>query len=341
MYDVITVGTATRDVFLQAQGIKTLKDPEHLKSLGFEEGEAKCFAMGAKIDIDQPIFGIGGGATNAAVTFSRQGFKTAAVISIGSDQNGAEVKESLKNESIEPHISYSEDHGTGYSTLLLTPDGERTVLVYRGASNDLDLNQVPLSEFDTRWVYIVPSAIPFQEIAKIVDYLKAKGVKVAMNPSGFYLKMGAQKLSSILNKLDVVTMNRSEAASLTGVSYDDEAELFKVLNELVPGIIVMSEGPKGVLVANGGLRLRAGVFQEEKIADRTGAGDAFGSGFVASLAKITDKNHLWSEEDLREAIRLGSANATSVVEKITAQAGILTAEQYQDPRWQNLEIKPI
>jgi len=92
----------------------------------------------------------------------------------------------------------------------------------------------------------------------------------------------------------------------------------------------MTEGNKGVLVSDGKNIYSAGIFRG-KLVDRTGAGDAFGSGFVAG---IIEKNNI------EYAIRLGSANATSVVEKIGAQAGILTKGEFEkSERWQKFEIK--
>ena len=98
MYDVITIGTASRDVFLQSEAFKIFKDPEHLKKIGFPEGEAQCFALGGKIDIREPVFATGGGATNTAVTFARQGFKTAAFIKIGRDEDGDELHRMMRQQ---------------------------------------------------------------------------------------------------------------------------------------------------------------------------------------------------------------------------------------------------
>ena len=86
MFDVITIGTATRDVFLTSNLFKVLKDPTHLKKLGFKTGEAECFALGSKIEVEKPTITVGGGAANAALTFSRQGLRTASVLRMGDDE---------------------------------------------------------------------------------------------------------------------------------------------------------------------------------------------------------------------------------------------------------------
>jgi ribokinase len=78
--------------------------------------------------------------------------------------------------------------------------------------------------------------------------------------------------------------------------------------------IAMSDAANGVYVTDSDKLYHAGQYQKVKVVDRTGAGDAFGSGFVAALAQGLSLEH---------AVTLGSANATSVIQKVGAKAGIL------------------
>jgi len=337
-YDVITIGTATRDIFLKSKDFKILKDANHLKAVGIPGGEAECLALGSKIDIENPVLTTGGGATNAAVTFARQGYKTACIASLGNDSGAADIIGDLTAEGITPIISRSKKHGSGYSTLLLTTTGERTVLVYRGAANDLQDKELALSSLRAKWVYITPSGISLPVILRLVKHFKKNGSKIAMNPSGFYLALGAKKLQPLLKMLDVVTMNREEAALLTEQPIEDERAIFQALDKLIDGVVAMTEGPQGSLVASSDVILQAGILKEKIMADRTGAGDAYGSGFVAGLLASASEG----EESLRLGMRLGSANSTAVVEHLGAKKGILTKEQFQkDRRWKKLKITKI
>ena len=144
MFDVITIGTATRDVFLTSSLFKVLKDKAHLKKIGFKTGEAECFAMGSKLEIERPAVTVGGGAANAAVTFARQNFRTAAIMKVGDDDLGEGIVNDLKKEKITTFVAKDKENGTAYSTILLTPGGERTILVYRGASGNFKKREVPL-----------------------------------------------------------------------------------------------------------------------------------------------------------------------------------------------------
>lgn len=98
----MTIGSATRDVFLESSLFKVLNDPVHLKKIGFPTGEAQCFALGSKIEVDKPVLTIGGGAANAGVTFVRQGFSTSSFVRVGDDQNGKAILEDLRSEKITP-----------------------------------------------------------------------------------------------------------------------------------------------------------------------------------------------------------------------------------------------
>lgn len=347
-FDVITIGTATRDIFLTSPFFKVVSDEAHLKKIGFPTGEAQCFALGGKIEIDKPIFTTGGGATNAAVTFARQGLKTAALIKVGDDNAGNDIISELEKEKIstltlnpKPYTLNPNNNGTAYSTILLAPNGERTILVYRGASENLSANEIPFNKLNSKWAYIVPGKISYGVIKEIVDYLHQEKILIAFNPSKHFIELGIEKLKLILEKTKAVILNREEAAYLTNIDYNEEKEIFKKLDATVAGIAVMTDGPNGVSVSDGFNIYKAGTFNENKLVDRTGSGDAFGSGFVAGLIherEICEKG-LCKVDNIERAIRLGSANATSAIEYIGAKKGILTKNEFESSeRWKELNI---
>jgi len=309
MFDVITIGTATRDVFLESKDF-------HVLSPG--RRELQCFALGAKIEVDEVVFASGGGAANAAVTFARQGFKTACLFKTGNDEAGRSVRYDLEKEGVRPLLTSDSKKHTAYATVLLNPNGERTILTYRGAAESLELTEIPWGDLEARWACFFPSRIPLNAMEQLVNHFNHQGAFLAMNPSGHYLKMGIGRLLPLLNKLKVIIMN------------EEEAGLSKI-DDVFAGILAVTKGPRGIRVKADGRIYEAGVFPETAVADRTGAGDAFGAGFVAGLMQ--------SSNDIEYAIRLGSANATSVVEHIGAQTGILNRREFEENRrWQKLPI---
>lgn len=334
MFDVITIGTATRDVFLKSPSFKVLRDKEHLQRIGFKTGEAECFALGSKIEVKDPVFAFGGGALNASVTFSRQGLRCASVLKVGDDESGISILSHLRSEKVKTFASIDKKNGTAYSTVLLTPGGERTILVYRGASETFSYGDFPARRIKTLWAYISPGDMPFLVINKIASFLKKNGVKIAFNPSAAYLDLKKNGIRKLFSFLDVVLVNREEASYLTGVPYDDERKIFKRFDELIEGIAVVTDGRNGALVSDGTYIYRAGIFREKKKVDRTGAGDAFGSGFIAGLIK---------KNDIHYALRLAAANSTSVVEYVGANVGVLTEKEFRNRRWKflNLDVEEL
>ena len=62
-FDIITIGSATRDIFMKSEQFKIVEDKS------FATGQGECFALGSKIEIKDIVFASGGGGTNTAVTF--------------------------------------------------------------------------------------------------------------------------------------------------------------------------------------------------------------------------------------------------------------------------------
>src|SRR3989344_1490987 len=123
IYNIVTIGSATRDVFLRAEDFELR---QHADS---PTGMEQCFPLGSKIEVKEITFTTGGGGTNAAVTFARQGLKTACIGSVADDINGREIMEELKKENIETKFFQKIALGyTAYSVIFIHPNAERTIL---------------------------------------------------------------------------------------------------------------------------------------------------------------------------------------------------------------------
>ncbi len=227
---------------------------------------------------------------------------------------------------------------TAYSILLLAEQGERTIFVFRGASEKLAVRDVKWNSLKTKWFYL-SGALSSSVMKEVLNLAQDTGAKIAFNPSSRHIASGLAGVGEMLEKVDILIINREEGAKLTGISYDDEQAIFNKLDEHIKGIAVMTEGSKGVLVSDGNKIYNAGIFREGKILDKTGAGDAFGSGLIVGLLNEPDPRGV-SQDKMLEAIRFASANAASVVEKIGAKIGIITKEEFEENnRWRELDIK--
>lgn len=326
MYDVITVGAATYDIFLRSRDFSIVEAGQYLT------GRAECVPLGAKIEVKDITFATGGGATNAAVSFSRKGLKTAAVIRVGTDAAGREVVADLAKEGVitsfvqETHRSH-----TGHSVLMVTLSGERSVLVYRGASSHLSIGAIDWENCQARNYYVSSVGGDIELLETVFSKAKSQKARVAWNPGSRELHHGLQGLRKILKQADILIINQEEAAMLTGLPLEDTSNMLSVIRRVTEGVILLTRGSEGALVLDGKYLFNAGIFKEKERLDRTGAGDAFGSGFVAGLILDRDNN--------AEALRIAASNATSVVEHIGAKAGLLNIKQLKERRWQKLSIE--
>lgn len=304
MVKILSIGAAVQDVFLSHS--------DEFKAVCMNPEE--CFmqlTLGSKADVNKVDFTTGGGATNAAVTFARQGLEAEFMGSVGDDPAAHAVLADLDREGVETsHVHTSKRYNTGYSVLLLAPNGERTILTYRGASTHYSLNDFDFSDVEADWLYISSMSGKMDIIDQVFAEAKQQGMKIMFNPGKGELSH-AEKLKSLLDDVDVLSVNKQEMQQI--VEGEDLEELVRHGLHYVPTVIV-SDGPNGVMVSDGKTIVRAGMYEDVKVIDRTGAGDAFGSGFLSQ----------WSQgKSLKDSIIFASANSTSVVTKIGAKTAIL------------------
>lgn len=297
-YDVITFGSAVVDVFIDT---------------GLEQKEKLCFDVGSKNIIKRINFTTGGGGTNSAASFSRLGFKTGFVGKIGDGHNAGIILRELKSLKVDFLGVQGKEH-TGYSVVLANSSGERTILTYKGINNLLKFSEIDTGKLRTDWFYfssLIERSFKAQE--KLAVWAKKKGIKIAFNPSSYQSKMGVGKLKKILERVEVLVLNKEEARYLV-----PKGDPFDVLSRIGIKVICITDGNEGSEIYDGFHKYKALAHKNVKCAESTGAGDAFASGFVSGIMK---------SRDIEFAIQLGSANAESVIKILGAKNGILTMRE--------------
>ena len=209
---IISVGAAVRDVFLGG----TILTPQYEDGIWVEK-----FKVGEKYELDSVDFSTGGGATNAAVTFARQGLHASYMGKVGNDPSGRAMLEDLHVDDVDTSLVVTSDERTGYSVVLLTPDGGRTILTYRGASNVFRIEDFNLSDMDGDWLYISSLAGKMEVLEAIVNAANEKNIKIAFNPGKDELA-NTDYLKSILHKVDILSVNKEELQTLVQGDSDDD-----------------------------------------------------------------------------------------------------------------------
>lgn len=265
-------------------------------------GKRLCFEPGSKVPVNDIGFFSGGGATNTAVGFSRLGFKASIVSAVGKDLDGELVKKELKIEGVGTANLAEEKKRTPYSVILTGFGKDRVILHYPGATALLGhSHEINWGKISSDWVYV--SGLHQNDtrlLKKIFSHAKKTGAKIAWNPGQKEISMGMGKLAWFMGNTDVLLMNANEALSLTGkTSIEKNLALFSSHAK----IAAITDGRNGAHACTRGKIFSAKPFNV-KVADVTGAGDAFGCGFTFAVAK---------GKPLLQALDAGCANASSVV----------------------------
>ena len=321
-YDIITFGSATQDIYLKSKKFLAVSNRN------FKVGKGLCLPAGSKMKMDEIAFSTGGGGTNAAATFANQGLKVAYCGMVGNDYFGNLVVEELKRFKIDTSlIKKTNQRSSNISVILSYPSGEKTILVYRGASDLLKLKDIPLARIkNAKWFYLAPFAEEMALLTEgLVDWAKKNKIKVALNPGYNQLTLPRKTLERILAKVEILILNQEEASLLTEIPYREEKAIFKKLDELVHGICIMTKGSGGVVVSDGKHLYRAQAIKV-KLTDSTGAGDSFNSGFLSAYIRTNG---------IEPAIQLGIANSAACLRKLGAKEGLLKSGQ----KWPKVKIK--
>lgn len=322
MFDVITIGGATRDIFLTVECLDMRLDPKS------QTGSYLEVPYGAKIVSDNTLYSYGGGSINSAVCFSRLGLRAASVCSIGKEGTGSIVKDYLKKEGVNTSLVRRDSTlHTGLSIFILGKDGEHTGFLERGANNHLVIDRMsPLRK--AKWFYISSlTGDSDRVLPEIFEMAERKGIKIAFNPGVRQLKCGYHGLKDLIGKTEILLLNFEEAEELifskTKKKYQNEKELLAEVGKLGAKIAIVTEDGKGSHAVTEGKHYHERAFSE-KVVDTTGAGDSFGATFTFGIIK---------GYDVKLSLTMAAINASSVVSEFGATKGLLSYNKLKGSKW--------
>lgn len=312
--DVLSVGDVVIDDFIR------LLDKEEKVEHQKDGSQWLAIPFGTKIPFDHnEVVPAVGNASNASVAFARVGLKSGLVANIGDDERGRVILDALHKAGVDSRfVHINPGKKSNYHYVLWYKD-ERTILIKH-------------EEYDYHWprfrVIDIPKWIYFSSISKhameyhdeLAEWLEGHPpVKLAFQPGTFQIEAGAHRLRRIYERSEILAVNREEATTISGGDHGNINDLFDRLHKLGPKIVLISDGHAGAYASDGTNRYKMPIYPDPKPPyDRTGAGDAFTSTFVAAIMKGAD---------LQGALLWAPINSMSVVQKVGAQAGLLTDSQ--------------
>ena len=314
MARIASLGSALQDVYLV----------DHDDLIPTAIGENAIFGkvlVGSKVDIDKISYEVGGGVINSSIEFSRHGHEAIFLGNVSRDPAGMAILRVLDKEGVDnSYVRFLERRATGTSIILLDEkSGERTILTCRGASEQFgNLDPADLDLIQPDWLYVTSLRGDMDTLEKFFRHAKEIGANIMFNPGVKELEESS-KLTSLLSYVKVLLVNKNEASKI--VPGTTLSELTYHLNNYVDMVIV-TDGAMGGIASNSNEAYRFGIYEDQRVKDATGAGDAFGSGFLA---------HFTAGHSFRNSLVFASANSTSVIMKLGANKGLLTGTESLHP----------
>ncbi len=333
MCDVITIGSATMDVFVESDDANIVS--VYTKN---KKSEFMSYPYGAKVEITDFASQVGGGGVNTACNFANLGLKTSAIFKIGDDIYSDGILESFKAKNVDlSNIIQDKTLSTGFSIILVSFQGDRTVLAHRGANAKIKKSDINFEAIkNAKLLYIAPlNGDSTKVLDDIVNFAKDNNVKVCFNAGTSSIKKGFNYIKKILENAHIVVMNKEEATMATQIQvrpdtrdekfseeliHPDIKEMFKKLKVRDYQIIVITDGGHGAYAYDGHKYYYCPVFNSP-VVSTLGAGDAFASTLCAALGK--------TKIDIGKALMYASVNSAGVVSQFGATQGLLTFEEIE------------
>ena len=339
MSDVITIGSATMDVFVECDDASIVSVRQKAKKREF-----MSYEYGAKIEVNDFASNVGGGGVNTATNFANLGFSTGAIFKVGDDIYSQGIFNFFKSRNVDlSSVIQDKNDTTGFSIILTSFEGDRTVLAHRGANGHIKENEINYDAIKAaKLLYIAPlNGDSNKVLDDIVQFAEDNGAYVCFNAGSTGIKKGLNYLKKILKYAHIVVMNKEEASMATGILlrpdtkdekfshmliHPDLKAMFESLRYNDYQIIVITDGGAGAYAYDGKKYYYCPTF-DGPVRSTLGSGDAFASTFCAALSKF--------DHNIEKSLLAASINATGVVSQFGATEGLLTFDQILDAMKKN------
>lgn len=296
------------------------------KKLGFERGSMNLIDLDKQKKIMSALKDkkfnrcSGGSAANTIIAYSQFGGKAAYKTILGKDEFGDFYANEFKELGIELSAEQLNTAPTGTCLVLITPDSERTMLTFLGATSNFAEDNVDEEVIArSEWLYV--EGYKFSEesgtkaVYKAVELAKKHKTKIAVTFSdGFITDIFHSQLEHVVNNADLIFCNETEAMSYTKTENMNEA--FGKLSGICPNLAV-TKGADGSLIKWDGKKYEIPVYPAN-LKDTTGAGDMYAAGFFYGIVKTSSPEKAGS---------LGAIASAKVVSQLGARLSLESRDE--------------
>ena len=253
----------------------------------------------------------GGSVANSIVGLSQLGNSVGFIGKVNDDNLGQKYEEGLIREKVKYfYKKKNESSPTGTCLVLITPDAERTMVVFLGiagkiSEKDIDEKVVKGSEMTFLEGYLWDEGEPRTAFDKVMSLSENK----AMSLSDQFCVERHKKnfLDLVKNKLDIIFANEQEIKSLIDANSFEEVVTFgKQLGKL----LVITRGEKGSIAIKNNEVTECDSKSNLKVVDLTGAGDLFAAGFLHGFV-----NNFSTKQSLEK----GTEMSSKIIQKVGAR----------------------
>ncbi|MCT2401332.1 adenosine kinase [Novosphingobium mangrovi (ex Huang et al. 2023)] len=312
--DVIAIGNAIIDVIANCEDAR-------IEELGLARGgmmlidadQARTLydAMGPAREIS------GGSAANTLAGLAMLGARCGFIGQVAQDQLGDVFTHDIRAAGIEFSVPARPGNPpTARCLIFVTPDGQRTMNTFLGASHYLPaeaLDESLIADAAVLYLegYLWDPEEPRAAMRKAIAAARKAGRKIAFTPSETFVidRHRADFLDLIeTGQIDVLFCNEHEMAALTGK--EDFEDGLAMLAPKVPVLVVTRSADGAVAIADGE-RVAVAAEPIEKVVDTTGAGDLFAAGFLFGHVRGMK---------VADCLRLGAICASEIISHYGARA---------------------
>lgn len=308
MKRILGMGNALTDILLQ------IEHDEVLLSLNLPKGSMQLVngQFSDKIAVAlcniTPKMATGGSASNTINGLTKLGVTAGFVGKVGKDDVGTFFMDDSVNNGVTPHLLIS-DTPSGRCTVLVSPDGERTLCTYLGASCELDSTDLTIEMFQGYDIFHIEGYLVQNHdlIRTAVKLAKEAGLQVSIDLASYnVVEDNLEFLNNIIREyVDIVFANEDEARAFSNKEPQDA--LIHISEHC--DIAVVKIGKDGSFVKSGDNSVQVKARLANCI-DTTGAGDLYAAGFLFGLA---------NDYSLHVCGQIGSLVSANVVEVLGAK----------------------
>lgn len=266
------------------------------------------------------IIAPGGKGANQAVAIARLGGEVTFIAKLGMDDFGDQRLEDFQRDGMNTDFVFRDKESpTGVALIFVDDAGENMIAAAQGANARLSLDDVDKarSAIISADMAVLQLETTLETVEHTVNIAAENHIPVILNPAP-----GRKLPRNLIEKIDYLTPNETEAAILTGIevaSDDDARKAGAELLELGAGCVIVTMGKRGAMLITTAESCMVPAFTVDAV-DATAAGDAFNGGLAYALA---------TGSEVKEAVKFGNATAALAVTKMGAQPSMPTRDELE------------